>query len=50
MWGGMFCDLDFDGDGIINGVELGDLDCDWVKGWILKCIENIIYLGKIIFF
>ncbi|MDP6943113.1 MAG: hypothetical protein QF464_03095 [Myxococcota bacterium] len=26
------CDLDSDGDGASNGLELGDPDCDWVFG------------------
>lgn len=47
-WGGMLCDSDSDGDGITNGAELGDPDCDWVKGRTPKRTENITHPGKII--
>lgn len=44
-WGGMLCDSDSDGDGMTNGAELGDPDCDWVKGRTPKRTENITHPG-----
>lgn len=43
----MLCDSDSDGDGMTNGAELGDPDCDWVKGQTPKRTENITHPGKI---
>ena len=31
VWAGL-CPLDSDGDGATNGEELGDPDCNWVRG------------------
>lgn len=44
----MLCDSDSDGDGMTNGAELGDPDCDWVKGQTPKRTENITHPGKTI--
>lgn len=31
-WNRALCELDSDGDGMTNGQELGDPDCEWTKG------------------
>lgn len=35
IWSEFFCRMDFDGDGKLNGEELGDLNCVWREGDIL---------------
>lgn len=48
VWIVVFCNVDLDGDGMLNGVELGDLNCVWIVGVIFECLF-IGYLGKIFF-
>ena len=32
MWTNTLCEKDSDGDGLSNGLELGDPSCTWAKG------------------
>jgi dopamine beta-monooxygenase len=32
VWTKTLCEKDSDGDGVHNGAELGDPDCDWTQG------------------
>jgi hypothetical protein len=40
-WTNALCNMDSDGDGVSNGVELGDPDCVWGKGDTPKYSNNI---------
>ncbi|XP_061195555.1 tyramine beta-hydroxylase-like [Saccostrea echinata] len=44
-WAGIVCDSDSDGDGITNGAELGDPDCEWSKGQTPSQTHNITHPG-----
>ncbi|XP_056001096.1 tyramine beta-hydroxylase-like isoform X2 [Ostrea edulis] len=44
-WAGIVCDSDSDGDGVTNGAELGDPDCEWVKGQRPSRTQNITHPG-----
>ena len=32
VWTAALCMMDSDGDGMLNGVELGDPNCGWING------------------
>ena len=45
-WTKKLCMEDSDGDGISNGVELGDPECAWTPGAAPAMSNNITHPGK----
>ncbi|XP_050411447.1 dopamine beta-hydroxylase [Patella vulgata] len=44
-WTVEFCEKDSDGDGISNGVELGDPNCAWTPGTVPRHVTGITHPG-----
>ena len=40
-WTRDFCRADSDGDGLTNGYELGDSNCDWTADHVHAHVDNV---------